>query len=52
MPGPWYLLRERRKGGLKESRTTSRKEGREEMKGRKGKERKKAFPTLTTRINF
>lgn len=38
MPGPWYLLRERRKGGLEEIRTESRKEGREEMKGKKGKE--------------
>ena len=40
------------KGGFEEIRIASRKEGREEMKGREGKERKKAFPTLTTHINF
>ena len=44
MPGPWYLVREGREGGSEEIRTESREEGREEMKGRKGKEEGISYP--------
>lgn len=40
MPGPWYLLNERREGRIAEVRMESRKEGMKEIgKEREGKER-------------